>query len=139
MEGKIVQLSDKIAYTNHDIDDAIRAGMLCPEDIPAEYVAVMGGTSSKRINAMIRDTILHSTGTGDIRMSPEMRATLTGLRAFMFQKVYHSDIATSEHEKAQKIVGDLFAYIRRRWKESSAASWKKEKRWNRPFVIMSPA
>ena len=110
LEGKIVQLSDKIAYTNHDIDDAIRAGMLCPEDIPAEYVAVMGGTSSKRINAMIRDTILHSTGTGDIRMSPEMRATLTGLRAFMFQKVYHSDIATSEHEKAQKIVGDLFAY-----------------------------
>lgn len=110
LEGKIVQLSDKIAYTNHDIDDAIRAGMLRPEDIPAEYVAVMGGTSSKRINAMIRDTILHSTGTGDIRMSPEMRATLTGLRAFMFQKVYHSDIATSEHEKAQKIVGDLFAY-----------------------------
>ena len=110
LEGKIVQLSDKIAYTNHDIDDAIRAGMLRPEEIPAEYVAVMGGTSSKRINAMIRDTILHSTGTGDIRMSPEMRATLTGLRAFMFQKVYHSDIATSEHEKAQKIVGDLFAY-----------------------------
>ncbi len=110
LEGKIVQLSDKIAYTNHDIDDAIRAGMLRPEDIPAEYVAVMGGTSSKRINAMIRDTILHSTGINDICMSPEMRATLTGLRAFMFRKVYHSDIATSEHEKAQKIVGDLFAY-----------------------------
>ena len=110
LEGKIVQLSDKIAYTNHDIDDAIRAGMLRPEHIPAEYVAVMGGKSSKRINAMIRDTILHSTGINDICMSPEMRATLTGLRAFMFRKVYHSDIATSEHEKAQKIVGDLFAY-----------------------------
>lgn len=110
LEGKVVQLSDKIAYTNHDIDDAIRAGMLRPEDIPAEYVAVIGGTSSKRINAMIRDTIQNSMGKGDICMSPQMRQTLMGLRAFMFQRVYASPVALEEHKKAEKIVGDLFDY-----------------------------
>lgn len=110
LEGKVVQLSDKIAYTNHDIDDAIRAGMLRPEDIPKEYVAVIGNTSSKRINAMIRDTIQNSFGKNDILMSPQMRQTLTGLRAFMFKRVYASEVAVAEHKKAEKIVGDLFTY-----------------------------
>lgn len=110
LEGKIVQLSDKIAYTNHDIDDAIRAGMLRAEDIPLEFVSVIGNTSSKRINAMIRDTICHSEGICDIRMSEQMREALQGLRAFMFRNVYHSEIALREHKKAEKIVEDLFAY-----------------------------
>lgn len=110
LEGKIVQLSDKIAYTNHDIDDAIRAGMLRPRDIPREAVARIGTTSSSRINAMIRDTIQNSMDSNDIRMSPEMRETLRNLREFMFRQVYASDIAVQEHKKAEKIVGDLFAY-----------------------------
>lgn len=66
LEGKIVQLSDKIAYTNHDIDDAIRAGMLKPKDIPRDIVARIGTRSSSRINAMVRDTIFHSMGINDI-------------------------------------------------------------------------
>ena len=81
LEGKIVQLSDKIAYTNHDIDDAIRAGMLKPKDIPRDIVARIGTRSSSRINAMVRDTIFHSMGINDIRMSEEMRQTLKELRA----------------------------------------------------------
>ena len=110
LEGKIVQLSDKIAYTNHDIDDAVRAGMLRPRDIPREVVARIGTTSSSRINAMIRDTIGNSMDINDIRMSGEMRQTLKNLRAFMFKQVYASDVAAAEHKKAEKIVGDLFAY-----------------------------
>lgn len=108
LEGKVVQLSDKIAYTNHDIDDAIRAGMLKETDIPAEYVEKMGHTSSQRINAMIRDTIYHSTDVCDVRMSDDMRKALKGLRAFMFRQVYQSPIALQEQEKAEKIVEDLF-------------------------------
>lgn len=110
LEGKIVQLSDKIAYTNHDIDDAVRAGMLRPTDIPAEIVALIGNTSSSRINAMIRDTIANSMNINAIHMSTEMRQTLSDLRSFMFKRVYASDVAVAEHKKAEKIVGDLFAY-----------------------------
>ena len=109
-EGQIVRLSDKIAYVNHDIDDAIRAGMLKPKDIPRDIVARIGTRSSSRINAMVRDTIFHSMGINDIRMSEEMRQTLKELRAFMFRHVYASDIAVAEHKKAEKIVGDLFDY-----------------------------
>ena len=110
MEGKVVQLSDKIAYTNHDIDDAVRAGMLTPEDIPPEIIALIGTTSSSRINAMIRDTITNSARRNEIRMSVQMRETLTNLRDFMFRNVYMSDIAMEEHEKADKIIGDLYEY-----------------------------
>ena len=110
LEGKIVQLSDKIAYTNHDIDDAIRAGMLLPRHIPREIVAKIGTTSSSRINSMIRDTIQNSMGIENICMSEEMRGVLMNLRAFMFQNIYDNPIAQVEHQKAEKIVGDLFAY-----------------------------
>jgi len=110
MEGQVVQLSDKIAYTNHDIDDAVRAGMLNPEDIPEEIVALIGTNSSSRINSMIRDTIANSVGINEICMGGQMRQTLTNLREFMFRKVYMSPIAIEEHEKAEKIVGDLYEY-----------------------------
>ncbi|WP_304507795.1 deoxyguanosinetriphosphate triphosphohydrolase [Anaerotignum sp.] len=110
MEGKVVQLSDKIAYTNHDIDDAVRAGMLKPENIPEEIVALIGNTSSNRINAMIRDTIGNSAGLNEIRMSMQMRETLMNLREFMFQNVYMSEIAMEEHEKAEKIIEDLYKF-----------------------------
>lgn len=119
LEGKIVQLSDKIAYTNHDIDDAFRAELLRPEDIPAEIVARIGTTSSSRINAMIRDTIRNSMGIADICMSREMRQTLTELRSFMFQRVYASPVAEIEHKKAEKIVGDLFDYYMERPEQMS--------------------
>ena len=88
MEGLVVRLSDKIAYTNHDIDDAIRAGVI--KDIPQEFKEVIGDSSSSRINAMIRDTIANSEGIRDIRMSPEMKKTLGDLREFMFKTVYLS-------------------------------------------------
>lgn len=110
LEGKIVQLADKIAYTNHDIDDAMRAGMLTASDLPSNIVARLGENSSQRINSMLRDTVFHSMGKDQITMSDEMRKTLFDLRAFMFERVYMSGIAQREHEKAEKIVSELFGY-----------------------------
>lgn len=110
MEGKVVQLSDKIAYTNHDIDDAIRADILTGEDIPQKIVEMIGDTSSKRINAMLRDTIANSQGIDTICMSKEMKATLGALREFMFENVYASSVAEREHHKAQSIVMNLYSY-----------------------------
>jgi len=110
VEGMVVQLSDKIAYTNHDIDDAMRAGLLREEEIPKEYVAIMGNTASGRVNAMIRDTIVNSMGKNRIVMSQQMRGALTGLRKFMFEKVYQNPIVEKEHKKAEHIIRALFAY-----------------------------
>ena len=110
LEGKIVQLADKIAYTNHDIDDAIRAGMLYADEIPKEFTNIIGTTSSSRINTMIRDTIANSQNKNDIVMSQTMRATLMGLRAFMFRNVYQSAYALQEQAKAEKIVEALYLH-----------------------------
>lgn len=108
MEGLVVRLSDKIAYTNHDIDDAVRAGVI--KDIPEEFKAVLGDTSSSRINAMIRDTIANSEGIRDIRMSPEMKETLGGLREYMFKTVYLSDHALREKAKVKRMISYLYNY-----------------------------
>lgn len=108
MEGLVVRLSDKIAYTNHDIDDAIRAGVI--SDIPQEFKEVLGDTSSSRINAMIRDTIANSEGIPDIKMSDSMKATLGGLRKFMFDTVYLSEHALREKDKVKTIIWHLYHY-----------------------------
>lgn len=142
LEGKIVQLSDKIAYTNHDIDDAIRAGMLKPKDIPRDIVARIGTRSSSRINAMVRDTIFHSMGINDIRMSEEMRQTLKELRAFMFRHVYASDIAVAEHKRRRKSWGIYLIIIwntRRKCRENFRHFWMTEIRCGRWFAIILPA
>ena len=108
MEGLVVRLSDKIAYTNHDIDDEIRAGVI--KDIPEDFKAVLGDTSSSRINAMIRDTISNSEGIRDIKMSRDMKNTLGGLREFMFKTVYLSDHAVKEKEKVRTMISHLYNY-----------------------------
>ncbi|HCT64435.1 MAG TPA: deoxyguanosinetriphosphate triphosphohydrolase [Lachnospiraceae bacterium] len=110
MEGKVVQLSDKIAYINHDIDDAIRAGVLEENAIPKEIVEVIGGTSSERINTMIRDTLINSFGINDIKMSDKMKKSMGKLRSFMFTHVYTDQRATREGEKVDGMLTDLFKY-----------------------------
>lgn len=108
MEGLVVRLSDKIAYTNHDIDDAMRAGVI--DDIPQKFKDVLGSTSSSRINAMIRDTIKNSEGIRYIKMSSDMNKTLGGLRDFMFKTVYLNDYALKEKEKVKDLITHLFYY-----------------------------
>lgn len=110
MEGKVVQLSDKIAYTNHDVDDAIRAGLLCAEDIPREYTEILGDTQSQRIGALIHDVVENSYGKPDILMSEPVQKSLKGLRKFMFLEVYNGEAVGIEQDKAEEMIGKLYEY-----------------------------
>ena len=105
LEGKIVRLSDKIAYINHDIDDAIRAQVLREEDIPKEYREILGFDTRERLNTLIHDIIDHSRNRNDICMSPEVADAMQGLRQFMFQSVYTNPIAKGEETKAKELFG----------------------------------
>ena len=88
LEGRIVRLVDRIAYINHDIDDALRAGILRPEDLPAEEIELLGPTGSERIDTLVRDIVEHSTGAGDIVQGEEVGGAMLRLRKFMFERVY---------------------------------------------------
>lgn len=110
LEGKVVQLSDKIAYINHDIDDAIRGGILEINAIPKEYTDVVGNTSKTRVNALIRDVISNSYGLGEIKMSGEMFQVMNGLRKFMFLNVYKSDRFYEELRKVGTMLTALYQY-----------------------------
>ncbi len=120
-EGRIVALSDRIAYINHDIDDAIRAGVLKAIDIPDHFVEILGGTTHDRINTMVNDTIQSSgevkRGTYEIRMSPAVGAATVALREFMFERVYKNPTAKSEESKARLILEELYRYFERRLEE----------------------
>ncbi len=110
MEGKIVRLSDKIAYINHDIDDAIRGKVLSEEGIPAEYREILGTTTRQRLNTLIHNIITNSLGKNDICMSGEVEQAMKGLRKFMFQNVYQNPMAKGEEERAKDLLSRLFYY-----------------------------
>ncbi len=110
LEGKIVRLSDKIAYINHDIDDAIRGKILKEEDIPDKYTNVLGHSVKERLNKLIHDIILSSDGKNDIIMSPVIEETMYGLRSFMFVNVYTNPIAKGQEFKAENLVKYLYEY-----------------------------
>ena len=110
LEGKIVRLSDKIAYINHDIDDAIRARVLAEEDIPVEYREILGETTRKRLDNLIHNIITNSLGTNDICMSQEVEHAMRNLRRFMFEKVYRNPVAKREEERAEGLLSRLYQY-----------------------------
>ena len=110
LEGKIVRLSDKIAYINHDIDDAIRAKVMSEEDIPLEIRKVLGMTTKERLNTLIHNIIMNSMGKNDIVMSEEIGGAMQGLRKFMFQKVYTNPAAKGEEAKAERLLCELYAH-----------------------------
>lgn len=109
-EGQIVRRSDQIAYVNHDIDDAIRAGILHDEDIPASICAVLGAGHSQRINTLTCDMIHTSREAGSILLSPAVDAALMELRAFMFEHVYRNPVAKGQETKAQDMLKRLYEY-----------------------------
>jgi dGTPase len=116
IEGQIARVADIIAYVNHDIDDAVRAGILEESALPREAVAALGTTSSQRINTMVTDVVLRTLDGGltEIRMSePILRATLD-LRDYLFRAVYENPRATAEFEKASGILGGLWDKLRER-------------------------
>ena len=110
LEGRIVRLSDKIAYINHDIDDAIRARVLSEEDIPDKYADVLGHSVKIRLNTLVHDLIMSSQGKDDIMLSPAVYDAMMGLRDFMFDKVYTSPTVKHEEQKAQEMLRVLYTY-----------------------------
>jgi dGTPase len=108
LEGRIVRLVDRIAYINHDIDDALRAGVLAPKDLPAEDIAVLGTSGSQRIDTLVHDLVEHSERAGDIAQGEEVGQAMLRLRAFMFERVYLGPIARAEHAKIERVVQGLF-------------------------------
>ena len=110
LEGSIVRLSDKIAYINHDIDDAIRARIFREEDLPAEYTDVLGHSVRERLNTMIHDIILNSRDKPEILMSAEREKAMKDLRSWMFEHVYSNSVAKEEEGKAQRMLKFLYQY-----------------------------
>ena len=110
LEGAIVRLSDKIAYINHDIDDAIRAGILREVDLPASTHAMLGPDHSSRIETLVLDMVETSAAVDDIRMSDAVWNAMMELRSFLFERVYSAPAVTDEVAKATHLVDDLFDY-----------------------------
>lgn len=110
LEGKVVRLSDKIAYINHDIDDAIRAQIFREEDIPARFTDILGNTTKSRLNTLINDIINMSMDKPDIYMSQPVEQAMTDLRQFMFGSLYMNPTAKCEEVKADKLIRELFQY-----------------------------
>jgi len=111
LEGKIVRFSDKIAYINHDIDDAIRGHILTNDDLPKEYTDVLGVTSTERLNNMIHDIVSNSNEVNDIIMSPHMEVAMKAMRKFMFENVYLDSKAKEHEEKAKNLLTHLYIYF----------------------------
>ncbi len=112
LEGKIVRLSDKIAYVNHDIDDAIRAQILTEDDIPMELKKTLGFSTKQRLNTLIHSIISNSMNQDDIYMSEEVQQAMMDLRCFMFENVYQNPVAKGEEVKAKAMLKQLFYYYK---------------------------
>jgi dGTPase len=108
LEGAIVRLTDRFAYINHDIDDALRAGILRPEDLPAEPIRRLGATGSERIDTLVHDLVEHSDAAGVIVQGEGAAEAMSALRSFMFERVYLGATARREHGKVETVVRTLF-------------------------------
>ena len=108
LEGRIVRLVDRVAYINHDIDDAVRAGVLDPAELPQAEIELLGPTGSRRIDALVHDLVEHSEEAGDIVQGAEVGGAMLRLRSFMFEHVYLGPTARAEHEKIERVLRGLF-------------------------------
>jgi dGTPase len=111
LEGKIVRIVDRVAYINHDIDDAIRFGLLSEADLPRDEIALLGPTGAKRIDTLVRDLVDTSADAGDIVQSPEVGEALLSLRSFMFERVYLGPQVEGEHRRARDVVRRIFDHL----------------------------
>jgi dGTPase len=110
LEGAIVRLVDRIAYINHDIDDALRAGVLSPGDLPADEIAVLGGSGSERIDTLVHDLVEHSRAAGAIVQGEDVGGAMDRLRTFMFDRVYLAPEARREHSRIETVLRTLFEH-----------------------------
>jgi dGTPase len=111
LEGRIVRLIDRVAYINHDIDDAVRAGLLHEDDLPSEPIAVLGHSGSARIDALVHDLVEHSERAGEIVQGPEAGPAMSALREFMFEQVYLGPAVRAEHAKISAVLRRLFEHF----------------------------
>ena len=112
LEGKIVQISDKIGYINHDIDDAIRAGQLSESELPKEAVELLGNNSISRIDFLVRDVISSSLEKDDIIMTPAVKMAMYNLRQYMYETVYMSQLQMKERRKIYRVLEELYNYYK---------------------------
>jgi dGTPase len=117
LEAQIVRFADRIAYLNHDVDDALRAGVLTVDQLPAGPMKVLGGTHSHRINTLVTDLVDASEDQPEIRLSRDVFAALDALRDFMFEQVYLREDTHGEHERATRLIRELFQHFLDRPKE----------------------
>jgi dGTPase len=110
LEGQVVRFADRVAYVNHDVDDAIRAGVLAPDDLPNEVLSALGATHGQRVDTLVTDLVEASTDREEIRLSPPVLEVLELFRDFMFERVYLRAEARSEQDRAISLVRSLFAY-----------------------------
>ena len=113
LEGQIARVADLVAYVNHDIDDAVRAGVLKEQDLPAGPLAVLGATHSARVGRMVTDVVLETrvAGLREIAMTAPVLEAMLDLRAFLFANVYENDLSTAEFKKAAGILGGLWEKV----------------------------
>ncbi len=122
LEGKIVRLVDRVAYVNHDIDDALRAGVLLRDELPRAELELLGATGGRRIDALVHDLVESSEGAGDIVQSDEVGAALLALRRFMFERVYLGPHAAAEHARAHAVIQRIFTHLVDRGESAEAAT-----------------
>jgi dGTPase len=111
LEGKIVRIVDRVAYINHDIDDAVRFGILDPAELPQDEVALLGDKGSDRIDTLVHDLVESSQAAGDIEQSPLVGGAMLSLRTFMFERVYLGPHARLEQERARATVRRIFDHL----------------------------
>ena len=111
LEGKIVRIVDRVAYINHDIDDAIRYGMLTEDDLPSEELAVLGPTGPERIDRLVHDLVETSARAGEIVQSERVGAAMLSLRAFMFERVYLGPATLPEHRRAREVIDRIYDHL----------------------------
>jgi dGTPase len=108
LEGRIVRVVDRVAYINHDIDDAIRYGILEPKDLPSDEIETLGPTGATRIDRLVHDLVESSEAAGDIVQSEQVGAAMLSLRSFMFERVYLAPVTRPEHARARAAIGSIY-------------------------------
>jgi len=111
LEGKVVKIVDRVAYINHDIDDAVRAGVLDQGELPSEEIELLGATGARRIDRLVHDLVETSEAAGDIRQSEEIGAAMLALRTFMFERVYLGPHTREQHAQAREVVTKIFEHL----------------------------
>jgi dGTPase len=121
LEGRIVRIVDRVAYINHDIDDAVRFGILDPAELPRDEIELLGDTGSARIDTLVHDLVETSEREGDIRQSEEVGEAMLSLRSFMFERVYLGPHTRAEHDRAREVVRRIFDHLIERGDEVDEA------------------